>query len=154
MANHSSILAWGIPWTMNSGGLQSVGSQSQTWLKWISTKRICLIHGIANYSREHTNILEKNQIPWYVSKSVRSLWNTQPLPVLLTEKRTDPNLRHMLLSARETCPRNLWLPSSVRITVLFCSTYPMPSGDFFFFFMKKTHTVKKQSTWLWFSRRL
>ena len=71
------------------------------------------------------------------------MWNTQPLPVLLTEKRTDPKLRHILLSATETCPRNLWLPSSVRITVLFCSTYPMPSGNFFFFFCrKKTHTVK------------
>ena len=27
MAIHSSILAWGIPWTEKSGGLQSMGSQ-------------------------------------------------------------------------------------------------------------------------------
>ena len=27
MATHSSILAWGIPWTGEPGGLQSVGSQ-------------------------------------------------------------------------------------------------------------------------------
>ena len=27
MANHSSILAWKIPWTEGPGGLQSVGSQ-------------------------------------------------------------------------------------------------------------------------------
>ena len=27
MAIHSSILAWRIPWTEKSGGLQSVGSQ-------------------------------------------------------------------------------------------------------------------------------
>ena len=27
MAAHSSILAWGIPWTEESGGLQSMGSQ-------------------------------------------------------------------------------------------------------------------------------
>ena len=27
MATHSSILAWKIPWTEKSGGLQSVGSQ-------------------------------------------------------------------------------------------------------------------------------
>ena len=27
MAIHSSILAWGIPWTEESGGLQSMGSQ-------------------------------------------------------------------------------------------------------------------------------
>ena len=30
MATHSSILAWRIPWTENSGRLQSTGSQSQT----------------------------------------------------------------------------------------------------------------------------
>ena len=27
MAPHSSILAWGIPWTGETGGLQSMGSQ-------------------------------------------------------------------------------------------------------------------------------
>ena len=27
MATHSSILAWKIPWTEKSGGLQSIGSQ-------------------------------------------------------------------------------------------------------------------------------
>ena len=27
MATHSSVLAWRIPWTEESGGLQSVGSQ-------------------------------------------------------------------------------------------------------------------------------
>ena len=27
MATHSSILAWGIPWTQEPGGLQSMGSQ-------------------------------------------------------------------------------------------------------------------------------
>ena len=33
MATHSSILAWRIPWTEEPGGLQSMGSQSQTQLK-------------------------------------------------------------------------------------------------------------------------
>ena len=37
MATHSSILAWRIPWTEQPGGLQSIGSQSQTPLKWVST---------------------------------------------------------------------------------------------------------------------
>ena len=32
MATHSSILAWGIPWTEEPGRLQSMGSQSQTRL--------------------------------------------------------------------------------------------------------------------------
>ena len=31
MATHSSILAWAVPWTEESGGLQSMGSEkSQT----------------------------------------------------------------------------------------------------------------------------
>ena len=30
MATHSSVLAWKIPWTEESGGLQSMGSQ-KTW---------------------------------------------------------------------------------------------------------------------------
>ena len=37
MANYSSILAWGISWTEEPGGLQSIGSQSQTQLKCLST---------------------------------------------------------------------------------------------------------------------
>ena len=30
LVTHSSILAWRIPWTEKPGGLQSMGSQSQT----------------------------------------------------------------------------------------------------------------------------
>ena len=32
MATHSSILAWRLPWTEESGGLQSMGSQSRMQL--------------------------------------------------------------------------------------------------------------------------
>jgi len=31
MATHSRILAWKIPWTEESGGLQSIGLQSDTY---------------------------------------------------------------------------------------------------------------------------
>ena len=34
MATHSSILAWRIPWTKKPGGLWSMGSQSQTRLRY------------------------------------------------------------------------------------------------------------------------
>ena len=37
MATHSSILAWRIPWAEDPGELQSIGSQSQTRLKQLST---------------------------------------------------------------------------------------------------------------------
>ena len=33
MATHPSILAWRIAWAVEPGGLQSMGSQSQTALK-------------------------------------------------------------------------------------------------------------------------
>ena len=36
IAIHSSILAWRISWTEESGGLQSKGLPNSTWLKWIS----------------------------------------------------------------------------------------------------------------------
>ena len=36
MATHSSILAWRIPWTEEPGRLYSMGSKSQTWMKWLS----------------------------------------------------------------------------------------------------------------------
>ena len=47
MATHSSILALRIPWTEERGGLQSLGSQSQKWLKQLSmhthfTRRILI----------------------------------------------------------------------------------------------------------------
>ena len=32
MATHSSIITRKIPWTEESSGLQSLGSQSQTWV--------------------------------------------------------------------------------------------------------------------------
>ena len=37
MATHSSFLAWRMPWTEEPGGLQSLGSQSRTRLKRLST---------------------------------------------------------------------------------------------------------------------
>ena len=36
MATHSSLLAWKIPWTEESGGLQSMGSQKS----WTRLKRL------------------------------------------------------------------------------------------------------------------
>ena len=38
MATHSSILAWRISWTKESGGLQSIESQNRTRLRQLSTQ--------------------------------------------------------------------------------------------------------------------
>ena len=37
MATHSSILAWRIPWTEESGGLQSMGLQESGTTKQVNT---------------------------------------------------------------------------------------------------------------------
>ena len=40
MATHSSILAWRIPWTEKSGGLQSMGSQHDPMSESDTTERL------------------------------------------------------------------------------------------------------------------
>ena len=46
MATHSSILAWKISWTEEPGGLQSLGSQSRTILKWLSMLAPTLLNNL------------------------------------------------------------------------------------------------------------
>ena len=41
MATHSSLLAWGIPWTQEPGGLQSVQLQTGTTAWRLSTQTLC-----------------------------------------------------------------------------------------------------------------
>ena len=36
MATHSSILAWRIPWTEESGGLQSMGHRESDMTEWLT----------------------------------------------------------------------------------------------------------------------
>ena len=45
-SNHSSILAWKIPWTEEPGSLQSMGLQSQTQLS---------THILSNLAESHFN---------------------------------------------------------------------------------------------------
>ena len=42
---HASALAWRLPWTEEPGGLQSMGSQSRTRLKRLSSSSSMLIYG-------------------------------------------------------------------------------------------------------------
>ena len=59
MATHSSILAWRILWTEEPGGLQSMGSQSQTWLSNSHTHTYTHTH---THTHTHTGSL---QLPHY-----------------------------------------------------------------------------------------
>ena len=45
MAAHSSILAWRIPWAEEPGGLQSMGSQSQTKLRLTLSLSVAMLQG-------------------------------------------------------------------------------------------------------------
>ena len=48
MTTHPSILAWVIPWTEESGGLQSMGLQkSQTQLSMLSPRNDAATHSLA-----------------------------------------------------------------------------------------------------------
>ena len=47
IATHPSILAWRIPWTEEPGGLQSIGLQSWTQLKQLSTYASDQIRSVA-----------------------------------------------------------------------------------------------------------
>ena len=44
MTIHSSILAWRIPWTEETGGLQFTGHKNWTWLKQLCI-HACMLHG-------------------------------------------------------------------------------------------------------------
>ena len=48
MATHSNILAWRIPWTVEPGRLQSIGSPSWTRLKALITYNIRYIINVFN----------------------------------------------------------------------------------------------------------
>ena len=41
-ATHSSILAWEIPWTEETGGLQSMGSQMSDRTTTVSTEEVTI----------------------------------------------------------------------------------------------------------------
>ena len=47
MATHSSVLAWRIPGTGEPGGLPSMGSHSQTRLKWLSLAKLRVVPDVA-----------------------------------------------------------------------------------------------------------
>ena len=55
MATHSSTLAWKIPWTEEPGGLQSVGSLSQTRLSNFTFT--FQVHALEREMATHSSVL-------------------------------------------------------------------------------------------------
>ena len=63
MATHSSILAWEVPWTEESGGLQSMGLESQRRLStlplviFLSSWHIVIVQRALSHSLNYSEIL-------------------------------------------------------------------------------------------------
>ena len=71
MAIHSCILAWRIPWTEETGGLWSIGSQSQTRLKWLSTH-------MNDYTQYYILYSEKAMAPHTSTLAWKIPWTEEP----------------------------------------------------------------------------
>ena len=65
MATHSSILTWNIPRTKESGGLQSMGSQSQTWLKRLSSNTNKFIDRHTASVYENLSLFDVEKYSWF-----------------------------------------------------------------------------------------
>ena len=61
MAPHSSTVAWKIPWMEEPGGLQSMGSLSQTWLSDFTFT--FHFHALEKEMQTHSSVLAW-RIPW------------------------------------------------------------------------------------------
>ena len=62
MATRSSILVWRFPWTEGPGELQSMGSQSQTRLKWLSMRAHTATY-TTNLSSEEIHVTTEQFLP-------------------------------------------------------------------------------------------
>ena len=75
---HSSILAWRIPWTGEPGGLQSVESQSWTWLSefhfhtsgWIELRGLWGREVIVRFM----SVSNKRSVVWFFKNNFIYLW--------------------------------------------------------------------------------
>ena len=72
MATHFSILAWEIPWTEEPGGLQSIGSQSRTRLKQLSTHNEILKAPLGSLDKTHLCDVEDGDSFSVTKRHVRS----------------------------------------------------------------------------------
>ena len=70
VATHSSILAWKIPWTEESGGLQSTGLQKELdTTSWLNNNKIQVV--------QHDELIHVHITKW-LQQSI-DLWS-HPLP--------------------------------------------------------------------------
>ena len=70
MATHSSILAWGIPWTEETGGLQSLGSQKSVRHSLAAKQQFLMTWHLAGYGFLQASFLSflKTFLMWTIFK--------------------------------------------------------------------------------------
>jgi len=83
MANHSSILAWRIPWTEEPGRLQSVRSQ-RIRHDWVTHNQVIWASQVAQWKESTCQCRRHGFDPWVRKISWRRKW--QPIPVFLPGK--------------------------------------------------------------------
>ena len=114
MATHSSIVAWRISWTEESGRLQSMRSQNQTRLSdfifFISFLSMCYIVSQSVQLLSHVWLFVT---PWIIARLTSlSITNSRSSPKLMSIKSVMPS-NHLIL-----CHPLLLLPSifpSIRV---------------------------------------
>ena len=86
MATHSSILAWGIPWTVETGGLPSIGAQRvvHNWSK------LAHMHTIRQWSHVFCTCFWEVKLEWisqantYLLKWTEETHENRPINVVCT----------------------------------------------------------------------
>ena len=132
MATHSSILAGKIPWTEERIGLQSMGLQSQTWLKRFSM---------------HTHITTLTKHKHYKEKTVKSFLKW---PLLTFSKHT---LHHFSMCVCVKLLQSIWNFLTSWVTGFMVFLYMMSKialywtkdehlGEFFSFLPCKIHFLQ------------
>ena len=77
MATHSGILAWRIPWTEESGGLQSTGSQRDSTERLTLSTESKVKWGASNISQPQGGVIWESQGFSYRTHAAR-VSNSQP----------------------------------------------------------------------------
>ena len=115
MATHSSILAGRIPWTEEPDGLQSMGSQSQTWLSiWALRDPYCCcsVTKLRPTPCDPTDYSTPGLLPFTIS---RSLLKFTSIELVMPSN-------HFILSAPfSSCPQSFPVSGSFLISWLFAS---------------------------------
>ena len=84
---HSNILAWRIPWTEESGGLQSMGSQRVDMTEWLTRTHTHTpyINSTANICFQYNVLISTDEVAMHLSDANFSTCVLDSIPFCLLE---------------------------------------------------------------------